>query len=112
MQTKEKKWADVENYLLTLYDNNEELFYKMQDLKLTIDQKVTLTNVISENSRLTKKFQLVNKRLNKMRKRLLNPYFVEKQSTKDDFSYSDCETKAKKPRSYVEKLERALARSH
>ncbi|MFN9905515.1 MAG: hypothetical protein ACK56F_05235 [bacterium] len=37
MQTKEKKWADVENYLLTLYDNNEELFYKMQDLKLTID---------------------------------------------------------------------------
>lgn len=79
MQTKEKKWADVENYLLTLYDNNEELFYKMQDLKLTIDQKVTLTNVISENSRLTKKIQLVNKRLNKMRKRLLNPYFVEKQ---------------------------------
>ena len=79
MQTKEKKWADVENYLLTLYDNNEELFYKMQDLKLTIDQKVTLTNVISENSRLTKKFQLVSKRLEKMRKRLLNPYFVEKQ---------------------------------
>ena len=79
MQTKEKKWADVENYLLTLYDNNEELFYKMQDLKLTIDQKVTLTNVISENSRLTKKFQLVNKRLEKMKKRLLNPYFVEKQ---------------------------------
>lgn len=37
MQTKEKKWADVENYLLTLYDNNEELFYRMQDLKLTID---------------------------------------------------------------------------
>jgi len=37
MQTKEKKWADVENYLLKLYDNNEELFYKMQDLKLTID---------------------------------------------------------------------------
>ena len=29
MQTKEKKWADVENYLLTLYDANEELFYKM-----------------------------------------------------------------------------------
>ena len=56
MQTKEKKWADVENYLLTLYDNNEELFYKMQDLKLTIDYNVTLTNVISENSRLTKKF--------------------------------------------------------
>ena len=112
MQTKEKKWADVENYLLTLYDNNEELFYKMQDLKLTIDQKVTLTNVISENSRLTKKFQLVNKRLEKMKKRLLNPYFVEKQSTKDDLSQSDCETKAKKPRSYVEKLERALARSH
>lgn len=29
MQTKEKKWAEVENYLITLYDNNEELFYKM-----------------------------------------------------------------------------------
>jgi len=29
MQTKEKKWADVENYLLTLYDDNEALFYKM-----------------------------------------------------------------------------------
>lgn len=29
MQNKEKKWAEVENYLLTLYDNNEELFYKM-----------------------------------------------------------------------------------
>lgn len=73
---------------------------------------MTLTNVISENSRLTKKFKLVKKRLEKMRKRLLNPYFVEKQSTKDDLSKSDCETKAKKPNSYVEKLERALARSH
>lgn len=52
MQTKEKKWADVENYLLTLYDNNEELFYKMQDLKLTIDTEVKITNVITENSRL------------------------------------------------------------
>jgi len=29
MQTKEKKWADIENYLLTLYDDNEALFYKM-----------------------------------------------------------------------------------
>lgn len=29
MQTKEKKWGEVENYLQTLYDDNEELFYKM-----------------------------------------------------------------------------------
>lgn len=49
MQTKEKKWADVENYLLTLYDNNEELFYRMQDLKLTVDNEVKITNIISDN---------------------------------------------------------------
>jgi predicted nuclease with TOPRIM domain len=29
MQTKEKKWAEVENYLQTLYDTNDALFYKM-----------------------------------------------------------------------------------
>ena len=47
MQNKEKKWAEVENYLLTLYDNNEELFYKMQELKLTVDNEIKITNVIS-----------------------------------------------------------------
>ena len=47
MQNKEKKWAEVENYLLALYDNNEELFYKMQELKLTVDNEIRITNVIS-----------------------------------------------------------------
>lgn len=46
MQTKEKKWADVENYLITLYDTNEELFYKMQELKLNVDSQVKITNII------------------------------------------------------------------
>lgn len=29
MQTKEKKWVEVENYLMTLYDTNEDLYMKM-----------------------------------------------------------------------------------
>ena len=59
MQTKEKKWAEVENYLQTLYEENEELFYKMQDLKLTVEGEVKISNVITENDRLKK----VNKAL-------------------------------------------------
>jgi len=50
MQTKEKKWSDVENYLQTLYEDNEDLFYKMQDLKLTVETQVKISNTITENS--------------------------------------------------------------
>ena len=50
MQTKEKKWSDVENYLQTLYEDNEDLFYKMQDFKLTVETQVKISNTITENS--------------------------------------------------------------
>ena len=62
MQTKEKKWAEVENYLITLYDNNEELFYKMQELKLTVDNEVLITNVITENHKLKKRLTSLKKK--------------------------------------------------
>lgn len=78
MQTKEKKWAEVENYLITLYDNNEELFYKMQELKLTVDNEVLITNVITENERLKKLYVSTKQKLHKLRKRLTNPYFISK----------------------------------
>ena len=80
MQTKEKKWSEVENYLQTLYEDNEELFYKMQDLKLTVESEVKICNVITENERLKQKNRVLKQKLTKIRKRLLNPYFVSVKS--------------------------------
>lgn len=77
MQTKEKKWGEVENYLQTLYDDNEELFYKMQDLKLTIEGDVKITNIITENEKVKKRNKVTKKKLKSLRKRLLDPYFLK-----------------------------------
>jgi hypothetical protein len=49
MQTKEKKWVEVENYLMTRYDGNDELFYQMRDLKLCVEGDNFITNVVTEN---------------------------------------------------------------
>ncbi len=76
MQTKEKKWVEVENYLMSLYDNNEELYLKMQELKITTDQEISISNIITENERLNKTVTRLKKKLRVLRKRLINPYFV------------------------------------
>lgn len=76
LQTKEKKWVEIENYLQTLYDDNEELFYKMQDLKLTVDVRVKMTNVVTENCKLRRYKEVAKKRLRRMRRTLLDPYFL------------------------------------
>ncbi len=52
LQTKEKKWVEVENYLMTRYDSNDELFFQMRDLKLCVEGNNTITNVITENETL------------------------------------------------------------
>jgi hypothetical protein len=61
MQTKEKKWVEVENYLMTLYDTNEELYVKMQELKITTDNEISITNIITENERLKKAVSRLDK---------------------------------------------------
>lgn len=83
MQTKEKKWADVENYLQGLYEENEELFYKMQELKLTVEGEVKIQNVMSDNEKLKKQNKGLKSKLAKIRKRLTDPYFLQHCSNRE-----------------------------
>jgi hypothetical protein len=52
MQTKEKKWLEVEAYLLPYYVGDKKLEEKMQELKMETGQMSRISNVVAMNARL------------------------------------------------------------
>lgn len=76
MQSKEKKWHEVELALLPIYDQNPEIFDKMQELKINCDKVPRISNVVGMNERLAKRISREQKKLIKLRKLLTDPYIV------------------------------------
>ena len=116
MQAKEKKWAEVENHLLPLYESNEALFHKMQDLKLTTLTPLKINNVVAHNQRLKHQLFATKKKLATLRKRLTDPYFTPTaadQPHKEDETDHSLEPQGQnRSRFYVDRLEKALGRAH
>jgi len=79
---------------------------------LTVDYEVKITNVITENQKLKKGLKATRRKLDQLRKRLMNPYFSEPVNKNVEEDQTDSEKPPMRPRLYVEKLEKALARSH
>lgn len=57
MQTKEKKWLEVEAYLQSYYIGDKQLEEKMQELKMETGQMARISNVVAMNARLQKRIE-------------------------------------------------------
>ena len=63
MQAKEKKWHEVELALLPIYDQNPDIFDKMQELKINCDNVPRISNVVGMNERLARRISREQKKL-------------------------------------------------
>lgn len=118
MQTKEKKWMEIEALLIPLYDKYPVLMEKVQELKIEISPTARISSVVGMNERLHKRVKREQHKLEKLRARLLNPNIVQPLKQKQDKSFNESSDYENGPqgkrfsRSYVEQLEEALAKAH
>jgi hypothetical protein len=71
MQSKEKKWLDVEKVLQYYIEEDDELRDRFRDLKLIIEGETKLTSVVGQNEKLVKAYHKIDLLRNKM----LDPFF-------------------------------------
>lgn len=52
LQQREKRWVDVQNLIMPLYQANPQLKTEMDDLKLHTQGEISIENVVSQNQKL------------------------------------------------------------
>lgn len=73
MQTKEKKWIEIEHIMEEYAEDDEELREKFRELKVNIRPGQKISNVVYENEKLKYECKNLQNEIKRMRKILLNP---------------------------------------
>ena len=66
LQTKEKKWLEVEKIMLEYIDGDDELRDKLQELRLNIQAETKLTSTVGENEVLKRELAKAYKEIDRL----------------------------------------------
>lgn len=72
MQSKEKKWLEIERIISEYAQNDSELEMKLRDIKFMIRADNSIYNVVYENESMERKCGLLQKEMNRLRQILLD----------------------------------------
>ena len=95
MQSKEKKWLDVEKILKYYIEEDDELRDRFRELKLIIEGDTKLTSVVGQNEKLTKELAKAYRKIDALREKLVDPFY--RLRNKGTNEYMVDKPKVKKP---------------
>lgn len=75
MQSKEKKWLEIEQILKYYIEEDDELRDRFRELKLIIEGKTKLTSVVGQNEKLIKELVKAYKKIDQLRSKILDPFY-------------------------------------
>lgn len=97
MQSKEKKWLEVETILAEYIAEDDELRDKFQEMKLVIQGDVKMSSVVGENERLKKELGKAYTEIDRLREALLNPYSKKRHHGTNVYMRAKPKVKPPKP---------------
>jgi len=74
MQSKEKKWLDVEKVLKYYIEEDDELRDRFRELKMIIEGKTKLTSVVAHNEKLANELEKAYRKIDLIRSKVLDPF--------------------------------------
>ena len=74
MQSKEKKWLEIETLLAEYIAEDEDLRDKFQELKMVIQGDVKISNIVGENDRYKNELVKAYREIDRLRETLINPF--------------------------------------
>ena len=80
LQTKEKKWLEVEKIMLEYIDGDDELRDKLQELRLNIQPETKLSSTVGENEVLKKELAKAYREIDRLRHWMIDPFGKHRQS--------------------------------
>ena len=75
MQSKERKWMQVEQILKYYIEEDEELADRFKELKLYIDGDSKITNVVQQNEKYHKELAKAYRKIDHLRSKIADPFF-------------------------------------
>ena len=81
MQSKEKKWLEIERILEEYIYEDLELAQKFEELKIHLTPEQKLTNVVMENENLKRDLAKVYREIDRMRANLTDPFSLFKRKS-------------------------------
>ena len=72
MQSKEKKWIEIEEIMEEYAEDDEELRDKFRDLKINTRPNQIISNVVFENEKMKRECKYLQNEMQRLRKILLN----------------------------------------
>ena len=73
MQSKERKWHDIEVIMEEYIEDDDELRDKFRELRINVRASQRISNVVTENERLEHQCRKFQKEIKRLRSLLLNP---------------------------------------
>ena len=95
MQSKEKKWLDVEKVLKYYIEEDDELRDRFRELKMIIEGKTTLTSVVAQNEKLYRELEKAYRKIDQLRSKLMDPFHRLKDKKTNEYMLG--KPPAKKP---------------
>ena len=75
MQSKEKKWLDIEKVLKYYIEEDDELADRFKDMKMIISDETPLTSVVYENEKLKNELAKAYRKVDRYRSKLCDPFY-------------------------------------
>ena len=95
MQSKEKKWIEVEQVLKYYIEEDDELRDRFKELKLIVNGDTKLTSVVGENDKLKRELAKAYRKNDKLRSKILDPFYRLKNKGTNEYMFE--KPKVKKP---------------